>query len=153
EECLRKSGIRLPFNWRTAEVWATQLTRAVPVKPRRTAPTTSGWLRYVRNKSVLFVDSRRFQSHDLRYDPPYPGDNSFFLKSVSRRDPARSRISALTSRNRAALLTGPPGVLTFFSMWARGYPIEECAHTAVSSPALRTKILELVSVLHLGAGE
>lgn len=103
-EVLWAEGFSLP-RWRTADLLKIQLSGAEPARPLRHAKEEP-WLRYQVGSQVVAVRPSADDEADALEVGPCYENGRFLLRSVSARDPARSRIDVWTSRNRCAHVKG-----------------------------------------------
>lgn len=142
-ETLTAFGLGALGHWRSGDlvcVTVAQPDRSVIVAQ----PIEPSWDRVRLGMQVVAVRTETTMQPEtpLRFEPIMP-DGSFLLKSVSARDPNRSRISVWTSRNRALrVASGGSQILPFLTQLAAGSRADHAMAGADSASRAALQILQ-----------
>ena len=150
-ETLAAMGIRGLYSWRLADLVALSLNGSFPVKAA--APLEQQrWERFRFGDKVVGLDQASSNETNITVESPYP-DGSFVLKSISMRDPIKSRIGFWTSRNRAAIVKGNQRIGGFLRAVEAGAKLERAKALARPEPKEEAALEKLLALIGLKSGE
>jgi len=145
-ETLARAGLQIAGDWRTTDLISVKLS---PDRPKIAvqAPDEPKWVHFRFGVQIVSLRMDESENGDsITFAPPYP-DGSYLLRSVSARDPIRSRIHLWTSRNRVATLRGISRIRQFLTMLQEGGRPSTAILETARNPDERHSLDRLVALI------